>query len=97
MLPVNTKYQFPESPSALPSVSRHMITMLEKDQNLTIREKIDLLLILLRQKWVTEIGLKNNLTYIKKVDLYHNFLSSIGLVYAKNYYNHSQKGKIEWV
>ncbi|MBI2588131.1 hypothetical protein HYW31_00240 [Candidatus Berkelbacteria bacterium] len=89
MLPVNTNYDFPTFFQSLPRLTKNKIELLGKAEFLSLGERIELLLILMHKKWVTEIK--------KNSKLVTSLLDFLEFAYGKNWRVNSAGKRIEWL
>lgn len=98
MLPVNINYKISSVlDNSNVEITTEKVGLIESWDSLSCGEKIHLLLILTRKKWVTELKVKDKRCYKDKIFCVNKLLEQLGLVYAKNWRVKSNGERIEWV
>jgi hypothetical protein len=97
MQPVNSAYHYPATAPILPTLTPAKVQLIEQSPFLTNGEKISLLAILCRLKWLTELGLKRPALIEKADECLAPLLSTLGLAFAPADYQHSTRGLVRWM
>jgi len=96
MLPVNPIGVFKEWNDGTKPITKREIDLITNLTQLTVGEKLSLLMMKVNRKWITEVRIGSESYDSKKNDV-NSILNELGLYYGMNWYKHSKKGRLEWV